>query len=124
MNSENVEAFVCDETYSSKDAYWGRDGSGMPVVNINEGTLKPGCRTEAARMTIPKSITSSTVRVMYGWMTTVFGTKPGDIIIIPPHVFHWMMQHQERYLSCSLRFGPGRSRTACISRVKKLGEPA
>ena len=45
VNAENVEAFVCDETYSSK-MLTGDEMAGQQVININEGTLQPHCRTE------------------------------------------------------------------------------
>ena len=44
VNAENVVSFVCDETYSSKQLT-GDELAGFPVININEGTLKGGCRT-------------------------------------------------------------------------------
>lgn len=44
VNAENVVPYVCDETYSSKQLT-GDELAGFPVININEGTLKGGCRT-------------------------------------------------------------------------------
>ena len=44
VNAENVVPYVCDETYSSKQLT-GDEMAGFPVININEGTLKGGCRT-------------------------------------------------------------------------------
>lgn len=91
VNAENVEAFVCDDTYSSK-MLTGDEMAGMPVININEGTLKPGCRTEGGA----HDDTEIYYMVDCGENTFVWldddcvPVKNGDIIIIPPHVFHWI----------------------------------
>jgi len=91
VNSENVVPYVCDDTYSSK-MLTGDEMAGMPVININEGTLKPFCRTEGGA----HDETEIYYMVDCGENTFVVldddrvPVKNGDIIIIPPHVFHWI----------------------------------
>lgn len=89
-NSENVKAFVCDDTYSSK-MLTGDEMAGRPVININEGTLKSGCRTaggehEETEIYYVVSCLDADV-----WLDdTCLRVKNGDIIVIPPHVHHWI----------------------------------
>ena len=90
-NAENVEAFVCDDTYSSK-MLTGDEMAGMPVININEGTLKAGCRTEGGihdETEIYYMVDCA--EDTYVWLDEDrVPVKNGDIIIIPPHTFHWI----------------------------------
>jgi len=89
VNSENVSPFVCSDFYSSK-LLTGDEMAGMPVININEGTLKAGFRTEGGA--------HEQVEIYYivdgvgdVWLDEDrIPVKNGDIIIIPPHVFHWI----------------------------------
>lgn len=91
VNAENVEAFVCDDTYSSK-MLTGDEMAGMPVININEGTLKAGCRTEGGihdETEIYYMVDCA--EDTYVWLDEDrVPVKNGDIIIIPPHTFHWI----------------------------------
>ena len=92
VNSENVKPYVCDDTYSSK-MLTGDEMAGMQVININEGTLKAGCRTEggAHEETEIYYIVDCAEGVCSVWMDDdEIPAKKGDIIIIPPHVFHWI----------------------------------
>lgn len=89
VNAENIEPFVCDDTYSSK-MLTGDEIAGMPVLNINEGTLKPGCRTEGGAHE-----DTEIYYIVDGagdlWLDDdCIPVKNGDIIVIPPHVFHWI----------------------------------
>ena len=89
INSEQLEPYVCDEVYSSK-LLTGDELAGLPVININEGTLIGGARTgggvhdETEFYYIVKGIGDV-------WLDDdCVHVKPGDIIIIPPGVFHWI----------------------------------
>ncbi|MCL1855204.1 MAG: cupin domain-containing protein [Clostridia bacterium] len=89
VNAENVTPFVCGDAYSSK-MLTGDEMAGMQVININEGTLKPGSRTGGGA--------HEDVEIYYivsgegdVWMDEDrIPVKSGDIIVIPPHVFHWI----------------------------------
>lgn len=91
VNSENVVPYVCDDTYSSK-MLTGDEMAGRQVININEGTLKAGCRTagdahEEQEIYYMVDCDKDT----YVWMDDDrIPVKNGDIIVIPPHVFHWI----------------------------------
>lgn len=91
VNAENVAAYVCDETYSSK-MLTGDEMAGMPVININEGTLKAGCRTEGgAHEDAEIYYVVDCQEGSYIWLDDDrVPAKRGDIIVIPPHVFHWI----------------------------------
>jgi len=90
VNSENVKPFVCDETYSSK-MLTGDEMAGMQIININEGTLKAGCRTEGGEhdeTEIYYMVSCENSDVILD--NERIPVKNGDIIVIPPHVFHWI----------------------------------
>lgn len=91
VNAENVEAFVCDETYSSK-MLTGDEMAGQQVININEGTLQPHCRTEGgAHDETELYYIVSAKSGTFVWLDDdCVPVKNGDIIVIPPHVFHWI----------------------------------
>ena len=89
VNAENVEPFVCDETYSSKQLT-GDEMAGFQVININEGTLKGGCRT-AGGVHEDAELYYITEGTGLLWLDEdCLEVKPGDIIVIPPGVFHWI----------------------------------
>ena len=88
VNSENVKPLVMGD-YSSK-MLTGDEMAGMPVININEGTLLPGARTEggAHEETEIYYIVSGEGDV---WLDDDrIPVKNGDILVIPPYVFHWI----------------------------------
>ena len=90
VNSENVKPFVCDETYSSK-MLTGDEMAGMQIINVNEGTLKEGCRTEGGaheETEIYYMVSCENADVVLD--DEHIPVKNGDIIVIPPHVFHWI----------------------------------
>ncbi len=91
VNAENVVPFVCDETYSSK-MLTGDEMAGIPVININEGTLKAGYRTEGgAHDDTEIYYMVDCAENTYVWLDDDrIPVKNGDIIVIPPHVFHWI----------------------------------
>lgn len=89
VNAENIVPFVCDDVYSSK-LLTGDEMAGMPIININEGTLKGRSRTHGAaheETEIYYIIEGSGIV----WLDEdAIPVKPGDIIVIPPQVFHWI----------------------------------
>ena len=91
VHSENVEAFVCDETYSSK-MLTGDEMAEQQIININEGTLQPRCRTEGGAHddTELYYIVSAAPGTAVWLDDDCVLVKNGDIIVIPPQVFHWI----------------------------------
>lgn len=89
--SENVEPFVCDETYSSK-MLTGDEMAGQPVININEGTLQPFCRTAggAHEETEIYYIVSAKPGTVVWLDEDRVPVKNGDVLVIPPHTMHWI----------------------------------
>ena len=89
VNAENLKPFWIGEVYSSK-LLTGDEMAGRQVININEGTLIGGARIEGAahEETEIYYIINGTGDV---WLDDdCIHVKPGDIIIIPPGVFHWI----------------------------------
>ena len=89
INSKQVKPFVCDEIYSSK-LLIGDEVAGMPILNVNEGTLVAGGRTGGGKHT-----ETEIYYIVDGkgdvWLDdTCYHVVPGDFIIIPPGVFHWI----------------------------------
>ena len=92
VNAENVKPYVCDDTYSSK-MLTGDEMAGLPIININEGTLKAGCRTEggAHEETEIYYVVDCADTGCSLWMDDdEIPCKKGDIVVIPPHTFHWI----------------------------------
>jgi mannose-6-phosphate isomerase-like protein (cupin superfamily) len=92
INPENVKPYICDETYSSK-LLTGDELTGSPLININEGTLKAGCRTsgDAHEETEIYYIVRCEEGCSSVWLDDEeVLCKPHDLIVIPPHVFHWI----------------------------------
>ena len=95
VNAENVVGYV-DGDYTSKMPT-GDEMSGMPVININEGTLAPGGTTGGPDLT---GAAHDETEIYYiidcapETYTVLDGepleTKPGDVIVIPPHTMHWI----------------------------------
>ncbi len=91
VNAENVKAYVCGPEYSSK-MLTGDEMAGFPVINVNEGTLKPGMRTGggAHEETEIYYVVSCAEKSCVWLDEDCINVKPGDLIIIPPQVFHWI----------------------------------
>lgn len=89
VNSENVVPYVCDDAYSSKQLT-GDEIAGFPVININEGTLKGGCRTGGGAHEKTEIYYIVRGKGILWLDEDSLSVKPGDIIVIPPHVFHWI----------------------------------
>ena len=90
-NAENTVPFECDDAYSSR-MLTGDEMAGMPVANINHGTLKArkntggGVHDETEIYIILSCGDGSAV-----WLDKDrLPAKCGDIIVIPPGVFHWI----------------------------------
>lgn len=88
-NAENTVPFECDDTYSSR-MLTGDEMAGMPVANINHGTLKAHCNTSgAAHQETEIYIVLSCGEGAAVWLgEDRLPAKNGDVIIIPPGVFH------------------------------------
>jgi quercetin dioxygenase-like cupin family protein len=91
VNAENLEPFspVPGGDYSSK-LLTGGQLAGSDIININEGTLAGGGRTAggAHEKTEIYYIVRGTGDV---WLDSdCVHVKPGDVIVIPPGVFHWI----------------------------------
>lgn len=95
VNAENVVGYV-DGDYESK-MLTGDEMAGMPVININEGTLAPGGTTGGPDL---KGAVHDDTEIYYiidcdpetyVWLDDdCLETKPGDVIIIPPQTWHWI----------------------------------
>ncbi len=90
VNAENVVGYV-DGVYTSK-MLTGDEMAGLPVININEGTLEAGGKTGGgAHDDTEIYYIVDCDPDTYVWLDDdCLPTKPGDVIIIPPHVFHWI----------------------------------
>jgi len=90
VNAENVKPYVCDEVYSSK-MLTGDEMAGMSIININEGTLQPYGRTEGGAHDETEIYYMVSCENADVWLDDdCIPVKSGDIIVIPPHVFHWI----------------------------------
>jgi len=91
INAENLKPFYPspEEGYGSK-LLTGGQLAGSDVININEGTLVGGGRTSGAAH--EKTEIYYIVRGQGDvWLDDdCLHVKPGDIIVIPPGVFHWI----------------------------------
>ncbi|MDR2047872.1 MAG: cupin domain-containing protein, partial [Treponema sp.] len=93
VNSENVEPFVCDDVYSSK-MLTGDEMAGHQVININEGTLKPGGTTKGSgRGGVHEE--TEIYYIIEGEGDVVLDDVPvpvkaEDIIVIPGGTWHWI----------------------------------
>lgn len=90
VNAENVVPYV-DGDYESK-MLTGDEMAGMQVININEGTLAAGGKTAGgAHDDTEIYYIIDCDEDTYVWLDDDrIPTKNGDIIVIPPHVFHWI----------------------------------
>ena len=91
VNSENVKPFTTDNIYQSR-MLTGDEMSGMPIININEGSLPAGGKTDGSAHdeTEIYYIVDCGGECYVGLDDERIPVKNGDIIIIPPHVFHWI----------------------------------
>ena len=99
VNSENVVGFKGNDygdDYTSK-MLTGDEMAGMPVMNINEGTLAAGGTTGGPDLKGSAHDDTEIYYIIdcdpetYVWLDDdCLETKPGDFIIIPPHVYHWI----------------------------------
>lgn len=92
VNAENVRPFATDDAYESR-MLTGDEMAGMPVINVNHGTLKPGMKTGggAHEDTEIYCVVDCAPTGCSVWLNEdEVPVKPGDMIVIPPHVFHWI----------------------------------
>jgi mannose-6-phosphate isomerase-like protein (cupin superfamily) len=94
INAENVEPFICDENYSSK-ILTGDEMAEHQVININEGTLKPGGTTAGPSGHGAAHELTELYYIIEGEGDVVLDDVPvkvkaEDIIIIPGGVYHWI----------------------------------
>ncbi len=89
-NAENVVPYG-DGAYKSR-MLTGDEMAGMPIININHGTLDAGGRTAGgAHEDTEIYYIIDCDPDTYVWLDDdCLPTKPGDVIVIPPHVFHWI----------------------------------
>ena len=90
-NAENVKAFECSDTYSSRQLT-GDEMAELPVVNINHGTLKKGCNTGGGMHEETEIyIVLSCGREAAVWLDgDRLPARAGDVMVIPPKVYHWI----------------------------------
>lgn len=101
INRDMIEGFVCDDVYTSY-MMTGDEllNEGEHMINCNVGTLKAGARlagsaheemeiyyvvdcAEGAKVVTGQDIPGEDEE-------TVYDVKPGDFIVIPGGVFHWI----------------------------------
>lgn len=82
-----VKPFVCNDTYSSKmlldDVV-----AGEKAINVNEGTLAPGCKTSGGVHTAAEIYIAMKGEAVLHLGDEVYDFKSGSIGFIPPGVFH------------------------------------
>jgi mannose-6-phosphate isomerase-like protein (cupin superfamily) len=94
VNAENVEPFVCDDVYSSK-MLTGDEMAEHQVININEGTLKPGETTAGSSGHGATHELTELYYIIEGEGDVVLDdvhvpVKAEDIIVIPGGTWHWI----------------------------------
>ena len=101
VHAENVvgyggDAYTSDGAYTSK-MLTGDEMAGMPIININQGELAPGGTTAGPDGRGSAHSDTEIYYIIdcdpgtYVWLDDdCLETKPGDIIVIPPNVFHWI----------------------------------
>lgn len=91
VNADELVGFECGDVYTSK-LLTGDEMAGQPVININQGTLKPFSRTaggvhEKTEIYYMVDVGEGSLVVLDDEAVAV---KNGDIIVIPGGVFHWI----------------------------------
>lgn len=87
INPTEVKAFVCDKTYSSK-LILDDEVAGESAININEGTLAPGCSTAGAVHEKAEIYITMKGEALLHMGDESFDLKPGIVGFIPGGVFH------------------------------------
>jgi len=87
VNPWEVKPFVCDNTYSSKmlldDVV-----AGQKAINVNEGTLEPGCKTSGGVHEAAEIYIAMKGEAILHLDNESFDFKSGSVCFIPPGVFH------------------------------------
>ena len=88
IHSENVTPLKMGG-YESRQLT-GNEIAGFPVINVNEGALAPGCRTEGGSHNDTELyyILSGSGDVWIG--EDRIPAKLGDVLVIPPNAVHWI----------------------------------
>lgn len=91
INADEVEPFRTGPVYESRQLT-GHEMAGAPVININEGRLKPFSRTggaahEKTEIYYMVSVGPETFVVLDDNPVPV---RNGDLIVIPGGTFHWI----------------------------------
>jgi len=95
VNAKKLEAFVCDDVYSST-MLMGDELTGEPVINVNWGTLKPhtrldgGSHEKAELYLVFQCQEGAEVVTGEGEEEVRYKVSPGDLIYIPGGCFHWI----------------------------------
>ncbi len=82
-----VKAFVCDDTYSSK-MLLDYVVAGEKAININEGTLAPGCKTAGGVHDKAEIYIAMKGEAVLHLGDETYNLKPGCVGFIPTAVFH------------------------------------
>ena len=89
INSWEVKPLVLDETYSSK-MILDSVVAGGPAIQMNEGTLAPGCKTGGGVHEKPEIYYIVRGEAKLHLDDDVYDVAPGSLAYIPGGVFHWL----------------------------------
>lgn len=87
INPEEVKPFICSEIYYSK-MLLDNVVAGEEAININEGTLAPGCKTDAGVHDASEIYIAMKGKAILHLDDETIDFKPGSIAFIPPGVRH------------------------------------
>lgn len=87
INSWEVKPFMLDHTYSSK-MLLDNITAGEKTVQINEGTLKGGCKTGGAKHEKSEIYYVIKGEAILHLDERKYDIKPGSLVFIPGGVFH------------------------------------
>jgi quercetin dioxygenase-like cupin family protein len=87
IQSEQVKPFVLDPSYSSK-MLLDESVAGTETLNVNEGTLKGGCKTGGATHTENEIYYVVKGEAVLHLDDETYDIRPGSLVFIPAGVFH------------------------------------
>ena len=94
IHSEKVKPFVCDESYSSK-MLLDDMVAGDEAINVNEGTLKGGCKTGGGVHQKNEIYYVVKGEAVLHLDDEVYDIHPGSLVFIPGGVFHSLNNKSE-----------------------------